>query len=80
MTLVTLWQHPILQPPTIIGSPSITIIVYLGSKYAASHDMIDLVSAEVSVQNPTCNKAANMQTPSNKAIVHYNLFPTIIST
>ena len=56
------------------------IIIYLGGKYAASHHIIDLVSIEANVEYPTCNEAANMQTPLNKAAVYLNLILTIIST
>ena len=52
------------------------IIIYLGGKFAASHHMIDLVSTETNMQNPSCNEAANTQPLFNKATAHYNLIPT----
>ena len=64
------------QPPNVRELPSMTIIIYLGCKHATSHHIIDLVSVEANVQNPTCNKAANTQSLVNKAIAHYNLIPT----
>ena len=52
-----------------------TIIIYLGGKYAASYHIIDLVGAAINVQNPAYNEAAYMQTPFNKATAYYNLLP-----
>ena len=59
-----------MQPPNVTELPSMTIIVYLGGKYTASHYIMYLVSAATNVQNPTCNEAAYIQTPFNKAIAH----------
>ena len=75
-TLAILWQHPILQPPNKIELPSITIIIYLGGKYAVSHHIIDLLGVATNIQNPDCNEVAYTQTPFNKAAAHYNLIPT----
>ena len=75
-TLVALWRHPILQPPNVRELPYMTITIYLGGKYATSHLIIDLESVEANIQNPTCNEAANMQTPFNRVAAHYNLIPT----
>ena len=49
-----------------------TIITYLGGKYATSHHIIDLVGVPAYIQNPT----AYMQTLLSKATVYYNLIPT----
>ena len=71
-TLVALWRHPTLQPPSVVELLSMTIITYLGGKYATSHHIIDLVGVPAYIQNPT----AYMQTLLSKATVYYNLIPT----
>ena len=48
-----------------------TIITYLGGKYAASHHIIDLVGTAANIQNPT----AYTQTLLSKATAYYNLIP-----
>ena len=48
-----------------------SIVIYLGGKYAASHHVIDLASMAANVQNPTCNKAVYTQTPFSKATAYY---------
>ena len=53
------------QPPNVSELLSMTIIIYLGGKYAASHHIIDLVGMAANVQNPICNEAAYILTPFN---------------
>ena len=48
-------------PPNVTELLSMTIITYLGGKYAASHLIIDLVGMAANIQNLT----AYTQTPFN---------------
>ena len=50
-----------------------TIITYLGGKYAASYHIIDLVGMATNIQNST----AYTQTLFRKATAYYNLIPII---
>ena len=49
-----------------------TIIIYLGGKYAASHHVIDLVGIATNIQNP----AAYTLTLFSKATAYCKLIPT----
>ena len=64
------------QPPNTTDLPSIIIITYLGGEYPGFYHIIGLVGTAANVQNPTCNVAAYMQTPSNRATAYYNFIPT----
>ena len=64
------------QPPKIAELLSMTIIIYLGGKYSASHHIIDLVGMAVNIQNPACKEAVYMQTLFNRATAYCNLSPT----
>ena len=53
-----------------------TIITYLGGKYAASKHTINLAGAATNVHFTACKEAAYMQTPLNKATAYYNFIHT----
>ena len=71
-THIALWQHPTLQPTSVIEILLLNIKTYLGGEYAASHYIIGLASIAANI----CNPAGYMQTLLSKATAYYKLTPT----
>ena len=68
------------QPSNVTELPSMTIIIYLSGKYAASHHMVDLVGTAANVQTPAYNRQYIYKPCSIEQQLTTTSFLQIIST